>query len=262
MKFFDIEHKFYDKESSMYEQHSHGFYEFYYLVSGERDYFIGSDVYKIRGGTLVAIPPYAPHKTEGSVFNRYLVSFEMGFLEKQIVDNIIAKKVLVIDKNTSKKLESILEEIENEYKNKFYLYEDIIKANLIKFFSMALRWGKHIDKSDYFSIESYDKDDLITKIVLYINNNLADKVTLEHLAEKFYISKSHLSRKFKHIVKQNVAQYVLTARINYATKLLKTTKHSMQRIAEMTGFLSSNYMNYVFKKNLNISPTKYRENMS
>lgn len=264
MKFFNIEHRDYRKEANMNDFHSHSFYELYYLLSGDRDYYIGSEIFHITEGTLVAIAPYVPHKTEGSVYNRYLISFEKDYLSSsdlELLGNIINRKVLVFDKATSIILENLLNEMIIENRNKLDYYEDIITSELTKLFSLALRSGKAIEESRLIR-DNNIKSEIIIKVINYINNNLSEKLTVEILSEKFFISKSHLSRKFKQIIKQNISKYILISRLNMAIKLIKSTTSSMQQIAEEVGFLSSNYMNSVFRKNLNISPLKYRTNMT
>lgn len=261
MGFLDIEHISYNQDINMLNYHSHSFYELYYLIDGERDYYIGSELYKISSGTLVAIPPYVPHKTEGSVFSRYLVSFDRTLLteaQADILDNIVDKKIIVLNSNTTGSVINILNDMNKEFNNKLDFHKELIISDIVRMLCLFLRYGKTIEKSKLIALDA-NKSEIINKIMLYINNNLESKLTLDLLSEKFYISKSHLSRKFAHANKQSISQYIVISRINKARELIKNSDKSMQEIAESVGFNSSNYMNYIFVKYMNISPVKYRQ---
>ena len=66
----------------LHAMHSHSSYELYYLVKGEREYFIGDRFFKITAGDLVLIPGKILHRTAGEGGLRYLVHFSRGFVEK------------------------------------------------------------------------------------------------------------------------------------------------------------------------------------
>ena len=55
----------------------------------------------------------------------------------------------------------------------------------------------------------------------YINNHLFEDLSLDNISETFYISKTHLTRKFKKYTGSTVWDYILTKRLLYAKELLK-----------------------------------------
>ncbi len=71
------------------EAHWHTFYEIYYLMKGERIYFINETVYTARSGDLVVINPHDVHRTTSSStvpeFERVLVNFSESFLSPGLV---------------------------------------------------------------------------------------------------------------------------------------------------------------------------------
>ena len=52
---------------------------------------------------------------------------------------------------------------------------------------------------------------------------------------------------------------MLAPLIFLAVRLLKTTDEKSRVIGEMVGYPEPNYFSYVFKKNLGISPAKFRK---
>ena len=49
----------------MSDLHSHNHYEIYFLVKGERSFFLSNKMYNLKGPVIIIIPPYVMHKTEG-----------------------------------------------------------------------------------------------------------------------------------------------------------------------------------------------------
>ncbi len=97
------------------------------------------------------------------------------------------------------------------------------------------------------------------KIIAYIENNLAKKISLDELASMFFISKTALCKDFKKNTTTTIANYIFRARLEKACHYLKFTNKNMDNIAELTGFGSGAYFYYVFNKFYNITPTKYRK---
>ena len=67
-------------KAPLHEMHYHNGVEVYYLIKGERDYFIGDDFYKLTEGDAVIIPGGVLHRTAGRGASRYLVYFDPDIL--------------------------------------------------------------------------------------------------------------------------------------------------------------------------------------
>jgi len=92
----------------------------------------------------------------------------------------------------------------------------------------------------------------------FIDSNYAKKLTLDVLAEYFFISKFHLSREFKRITGITIGNYILEKRIGHAKNLLRFSNDSLDSIARSCGFLDSSYFIKAFKKAENLTPNQYR----
>ena len=80
------------------------------------------------------------------------------------------------------------------------------------------------------------------------------------MAEKFHISKSYLSKKFKHVTGFGFKEYIVNIRIKNACKMLLDTDMTITDIAFECGFNDSNYFGDAFKHIKGIAPYKYRKN--
>jgi len=100
---------------------------------------------------------------------------------------------------------------------------------------------------------------LVRSCLDYIDFHYAETVTLTGLAEQLSVSESYLSSRFIQETGMNFVTYLNTVRIRYACTLLEKLQLSMQKVAELCGFSSSNYFARVFHQQMGISPTAYRK---
>jgi len=117
--------------------------------------------------------------------------------------------------------------------------------------------------SDYLKlIRDYSRrqySNLIRACLDYIDFHFAEQITLVELAERFSVSDTYLSSRFMKETGMNFVTYLNTVRIRYACTLLEKLQLSMQKVAELCGFSSSNYFARVFHQQMGVSPTSYRK---
>ena len=106
------------------------------------------------------------------------------------------------------------------------------------------------------------QDENIQKVMMYINQNLKEIISLEELAKISSYSISHFKTRFKDEVGIPPAEYITLQKIKYAKKMLETTNLSVTELSYELGFSSSNYFSTVFKKFLNITPQQYKKNFN
>ena len=86
-----------------------------------------------------------------------------------------------------------------------------------------------------------------------------ENISLDQLAEQFFISKYYLSREFKKEFGTTVIQYVLAKRINNAKELLRYSNSSIEEIAHLCGIDDASYFNKVFRKMEGCTASEYRK---
>lgn len=105
------------------------------------------------------------------------------------------------------------------------------------------------------------KQDL-QKVKDYLDQNYDKKITLDALAEKFYINKYYLTRLFKEQFGISVNSYLIQVRIKHARQLLRFTDMSVEQIGLKCGIGDANYFSRVFKKQEGITPGEFRRKWS
>jgi len=93
----------------------------------------------------------------------------------------------------------------------------------------------------------------------YMENNFFQKISLDNLAEQFFISKYHLAREYKKYYGATLIHDLNNIRISKAKSLLRFTSKSMDEIATECGFSDAAYFIKVFKTVENITPHAYRK---
>ena len=126
---------------------------------------------------------------------------------------------------------------------------DIIKAS-IQALVVAVNKIKEIAESQA------GKDERLLEITNYIYANYKD-VTLDDLAEKFYLSKPYLSKYIKEKSGMTFGDILKKIRMKKARAMLKGSSATVERIAESVGYQNVEHCNRVCKKMYNITPVQY-----
>lgn len=93
----------------------------------------------------------------------------------------------------------------------------------------------------------------------YLDQHYAQPISLDFLAERFYINKYYLTRIFKEQFGVSVNHYLLEVRITRAKQLLRFTDMTVEAVGAACGIEDANYFSRVFKKTEGISPGKFRK---
>lgn len=104
-----------------------------------------------------------------------------------------------------------------------------------------------------------DIKNTIYEIMVYINLNLYEHITLDILSDRFSYSKYHLHRKFKEIAGVTLNEYLKRRRIeNSIYFLFANLDTEISEIASYCGFSSATYSRE-FKKIINRTPKEWRD---
>lgn len=99
-----------------------------------------------------------------------------------------------------------------------------------------------------------------TKALSFIDNNISSSdLSLQKVADHVNMSASAFSRAFKEKVGRNFKEYVDTARIQQAKRLLRETNTSIDQIAISVGYDNLTSFYRMFKKCTGIAPGEFRE---
>jgi YesN/AraC family two-component response regulator len=254
---------------NMSSTHYHDAFEIYYIVEGERYYFIKDRTYHLKQGDLVLINIGELHRTIDagvSKHERILINFKKDFIspflsEVKDIDLMASftQQTSLLKFNLSQQnvVQNILFKIVSESKTNLKGSDTFIKILLLE---LLLIIHRQYDKTSTLYSEHpnpiYKK---MSEIAIYINNNYMEKISLNSLSADFFISPYYLSRTFKDVTGFNFSEYLNNVRAKEARRLLTETSTNITEIAEKVGFESSTHFGRVFKSITGLSPLKYRK---
>lgn len=203
--------------------HTHETAELYYFIAGKSVFHIEGTEYIPERGDILFIRPAESHYTtidNSYPYERVVINFDISIFdcidpERNLLKPLFERKAgkLNIYKNYRFKDELHRICIENMtmsgnndkmnvYANLFFLLNEISKV-----FTDTATEQEQSDSIEY-------------KIIRYVNKHLCEKLTLDTVCEKFYISKPQLCRIFKKATGTTMGQYITVKRLVTARKLI------------------------------------------
>jgi len=92
----------------------------------------------------------------------------------------------------------------------------------------------------------------------YIHRNRSQNFTVNDLADSVGISRRNLEVKFRKATGKTILAEVQRIRLSHAKRMLRETDLPIPEIAESSGYRSASYLTQVFRKEVGVSPAKYR----
>jgi two-component system response regulator YesN len=109
-------------------------------------------------------------------------------------------------------------------------------------------------------LESQQKDkSVIFEIAEFLEKHYHEDVSLQDIANRFYLSREYISRKFKQEFEVNLSDYLGQIRMSKAKVLLRNPHLRISQVAEMVGYQDEKYFSKVFKKLEGLTPNEYRK---
>lgn len=244
----------------MVDNHSHQYYELYYLKKGTCRFFTHGDQFTLHSGDFIILPPGEVH------YNRYITAcvriniyFRLediqnngSFFTPHILDRYLPSKVIHIPGGSRAVIETGFDKMLAEEKindsRTFTMMPLLLKTLFIDF----ERFGVITEEKDG------EQDDEIVEAVHYITEHYSSPLTLENLAKRANLSPTYFSKKFHNITGMGMKEYLTYTRLQHASMELLSTRHSITDVAMNSGFSNSNYFKDAFKKMYNVSPREFR----
>lgn len=260
-----------DHEFSMAARHFHDTYELYYLVEGQRYYFIDRQTYLVKAGDVVLIRPDQIHKTSmarDSYHNRILFQISpglmdpflkacgMGSMEEVCGDDV---QIISVPQEGREEITRLTSQIHRELSDRPQGY--LVGAKL-KLACLLLAVSRYQEKSCFgqeTQMAQTWRHQKVHEVADYLLKHPGSRESLEELAGRFYVSRSYLSRIFREVTGFSVNEYKNINRVRRSQQLLTHSEYSVTEISELMGFENLTYYERVFKKYVGMTPLKYRK---
>ena len=240
--------------------HHHDDYEIYFLISGNRKYFIQNTIYTLSPNQIVIFKPNIPHQVTVNLnipYERHLLYvtpqlFSEIFNNNPFLEQIVNKQFFNLSSDNFEKALNFISKINDEFKtNDIYSLSNIknILSELLIFIE------RHNDTSNI----TIDKGDLrIQNAINFILDHYSEPITLTDCAKIASMNYHSFSKAFQKITAIGFKEFLTRLRIDKGCELLETTNYSITKIAELVGFSTDNHFSTTFKLLHNITPKEYR----
>ena len=249
--------EYYKKTNRIFSElecHFHGVYEIYYFVSGDAEIMVDGKIYKLSPHSLILLAPNVYHGIQvNSVadYIRYVLFVTPNDISPermQILTNIMPNH----KKNPGQEI--FFENIEAFHLEHFFwnLKQLETQPNELKetmepiFVEALLAQINLIYATQKPSSVQYHTPSKIMDIINYINSHLSDPLSLDIVADHFFISKNYLNKNFKQYLGTTVAEYIRFKRVILAKQFMNNGESAMDA-AMQAGFsdYSTFYRSYV-----------------
>lgn len=244
--------------------HSHDFYELYVFLSGNVTYYIEEKVYKLCAGDLLLIPPGKMHRpvvSKNAVYERMVLWINAGFLQTlgggfdRCFDEIEQRKDFLCrpPEENFRYLNDTLSRL-----IRCMQLRDVLKR---AYLTAALEEFSRSFRESPSERNEPKKQEIIPAVIAYIDGYYTEPLSLDRLCGEFFVSKYHLSRRFKAYTNTTVYDYILSKRIGLARRLLRQG-FSASDAGEKCGF--SDYSNFykAFVRKTGLTPSQFKESVS
>lgn len=253
----------YDDAERVVDLHHHDFYEIYYFISGDVEYRVEGKTYVLQKGDLLLISPgvfHQPVVRPGVPYERIVLWINRGYLAQfaeQGTDlsacfdpsGAVLLQPGAYQRST---LAMQMEELCTEQRSEKYGKELYCQALFIQILTQINR----MTATDSHARDTQSEPELVGQVLAYIAAHYHEKLTLQQLADHFYVSKYHLSHTFSSQVGTSIYRYILLKRLLAAREQI-TDGISPSEACQNCGF--QDYANFyrVFKAEYGVSPKAF-----
>ena len=207
--------------------------------------------FRAREGQVVMLDCYAPHAywTEEGWEAEWL-HFD-GPCARGYFDAVTGGDSPVVTLKNSYRFEKNLRQIYTQFRDAAPVREALLNNHIVNLLTELLV-GREVASPGARSVG------IIEDSVAYINDHLAQELSLAGLAAQAALSPFYFSRLFKKETGFSPHQYILATRISSAKFLLQSTGDSVKTICFTVGFTSESNFCTAFKKETGLTPSEYR----
>lgn len=255
----EIYTKFYQEKGTNYNfsGEKHSYWELTYVDKGELLTTIDGVSYHLKQGDLIFYAPMQFHtqSTFEKISSSYLtINFKMNFNHADLLCN----KIFSLQRDSYFIVTRLIEELSNDnlYSNDLSLC--YLKQLIIQMLRLD---NSHFHSKPTTHMQQTYENELLNDILLYIDDNIYEKISVSTLCDHFCISTSMLHSLFRKNMNNTAKNYINELKLSKSKELIRNSTHTLSEISEMLGFSSIHYFSKKFKLYFNISPTEYSKSI-
>lgn len=264
-------------------EHVHSYWQLMYVIKGQRNYTVDEAVIPARENDCILFKPGQKHSLHSGAEKLLVADVKFLIYNEEMHKMMMSFEPLIHcgDKHVLYQLELMLDFLQmglSETTGEIYasqfdsseqrtlIHESdeamVVNACLNTVLLQMIRMHYMSKVKAAVKNEAYQGqfDGKIGNLVdRYVRTRYMEPLTLGDIALHLGYNKNYLCQEFKQQTGKSIFQHVYDIRLDMAQRLLKLSDHTLESIAEKTGFASVNHFNRSFKKKYGITPGKYRK---
>lgn len=249
----------------MSSHHCHPFFEIYYVDRGNCRFMVENNIYDLRQGDFLLIPPDVLHYTRylDGPCRKYGIYFRSDDISPQVSAAMPGgssffqeTRIFQLPDAHHYQAELLLDRMLTEEKIEDSRTEAMLYLQLQELLLFCSRNCSFLQDIPA-NIRTTDRQ--IVLAARYISDHYMEPISAADIASAAGFSPNYLSKRFREAAGIGVHEYLMFVRLQHAALDLVSTNDSITEIALRSGFSDSNYFKDAFKKKYGITPSAYRK---
>jgi AraC-like DNA-binding protein/quercetin dioxygenase-like cupin family protein len=210
------------------EYHYHEFCKLLILVSGSGSYWIEGQRYALQPGDAVLVGSGCVHRPEfepGTPYERIIVYISPEFLKRESAEDCDLlecfngqKSHVLRPGKGDRRLITLAQELERQLSGAEYGRVILSRGLLLR---LLIQIGRDMNRGDALQPQPLlPQDSRVLRIMEYIDKHLTEDLSVDMIAEQFYVSKFHMMRLFRAATGISVNGYIIRQRLLLARELI------------------------------------------
>ena len=250
------------------EVHHHDFYEVYYLLGGQVEYWVDGRIIRMKPGELLLISPMELHRPipdqSSPIYERIVLWINREYLESLFAGELRLSSCFdtglpghthlirpAVTERTA--LTDRMAELVREFYSREFGSQQCAYGIFLQFMVQLNRMALHTDSTQE---DTQELSPLVQSVLHHITEHIHEVLSLESLAKEFFVSKYHLSHAFTREVGVSVYRYITMRRLLMARQLLSSGEPAGQ-VCRSCGFADYTSFYRAFKSEYGISPRDF-----
>ena len=243
--------------------HYHEFCKLLLLVSGRGGYVVDGQRYLLQPGDVVLIGSRSAHRPElqeDSPYERIIIYISPEFLQSASTADCDLLElfsgshghVLRLKENERKRVFAMAAALEKELAGVDFGREILSNTELLRILVEVGRQQRRKDAQNPDPV--VPKDSRVLEWMAYLDRHLNEDMDMDHLAERFFISKFHMMRMFRAETGFTIHTYLMQRRLLAARQLIDTGMRATEACYRC-GFRSYSSFTRAYSKHFGTTPT-------
>jgi AraC-like DNA-binding protein len=239
--------------------HYHEFCKLVLLVSGSGYYTVDGRRYRLLPGDAVLVGSrcvHRPEMEEGQVYERIILYIAPEYLRRESEADCDLEEIFtrspVLRLRDPEKLLHLMQELEKELQREGYGRGVLASAALLRLLVFVARQQR--GEMSLLPQSEAPRNPRVTALMAYIDENLAEDLDIDALAERFYVSKFHMMRQFRLETGMTVYTYLQQRRLLHARDLIRAGKRATEACYS-SGWRSYSSFTRAYAKFFGTTPT-------